>query len=56
MVPMGVEQEFAKNWAWRVPEPDHERFLLLLWARIEGTLDTGGWIRTQRTMGLLDQE
>lgn len=54
-VPTDVEREFARFWAHRVPNPDHERFLLLLWARIEGSLDTRAWIELQQNLGLLDQ-
>lgn len=54
-VPQEVEREFARQWAALVPEPDHERFLLMLWARIEGRLDTRAWIDAQKAVGLLDE-
>ncbi len=54
-VPQEVRREFAQNWAELVPRSDHERFLLALWARIEGRLDTRAWIYARRQVGLLDE-
>ncbi len=55
VVPREVELEFARNWAADVPQPDHETFLLALWARMEGRLDTRAWIDARRQVGLLDE-
>ncbi len=54
-VPQEVHREFARSWAARVPAADHERFLLALWHRMEGALNTQGWIDVQRQYGLLDE-
>lgn len=53
--PPEVHREFARNWAARVPKSDHERFLLALWGRMEGGLDTRAWMDAQRQAGLLDE-
>ena len=54
-VPQDVQREFARDWAAKVPDPDHEWFLLALWGRMEGRLDTRGWLDAQRSVGLLDE-
>ncbi len=54
VLPPEILQEFHRNWAVRVPDADHDRFLIALRQRMDGTMGTDVWIETLNTFGVLD--
>ncbi len=54
-VPEAVQRVFRSEYASRVAGPDHDRFLLALAARMEGSMGVREWRRQQEAFGLLKQ-